>query len=273
MALARLLSACGGSGESTGSALDGPINGDMSIVQRWIPTELGVGSNRLPVSLADNAGLLNAGPARLTASVLNATTGAVVAADLTAERRSLGEGTVPFWVFEADLPAPDIYALVVDGGPDGGAAIQALDADALTVVRRGDVMPAIDTPTIDDPRGVDPYCSRSPEPCPLHDVTLNEALASGKRVVFIVGTPAHCKTAVCAPVLEGMIELAAAHPEVVFVHADVYADRNGTEVAPTVAELGLTFEPVVWVIGTDGVITHRFEGVWHPDEIAAAFTA
>jgi hypothetical protein len=31
--------------------------------------------------------------------------------------------------------------------------------------------------------------------------------------------------------------------------------------------LNLTFEPVLWVTDSSGVITHRFEGVWHPDEV------
>lgn len=274
--LSRVLSACGGSndGASSGSdTLDGPISADMSIVQRWVPTELGVGRNRLPVSLASEGGLLTRGPARLTARVLNATTGAVVAEGIFADRRSLGEGTYPFWVFEADLPDVDLYALVVDGGPDSGAAVQTLDDESLTVVRSGDEMPSLDTPTVDDHRGVEPYCSRTPEPCPFHAMTLADALAGGTPVVFMVGTPAHCQTGVCAPVLDGMISLASELTDVVFVHADVYADKAGTEVAPTITDLGLTFEPVAWVIGTDGVIAQRFEGVWHPDEIREALTA
>jgi len=274
--LSRVLSACGGSNggaNSSSDPLDGPISAEMSIVQRWVPTELGVGRNRLPVSLASDGGLLTLGPARLTARVLNATTGAVVAEGIFADRRSLGEGTIPFWVFEADLPEADLYALVVDGGPAEGAAVQTLDDESLTVVRRGDEMPSLDTPTVDDHRGVEPYCSRSPEPCPFHSTTLAEALAGGTPVVFMVGTPAHCQTGVCAPVLDGMIDMAGEFADVAFIHADVYADKAGTEVAPTITDLGLTFEPVAWVIGADGIITQRYEGVWHPDEIRDALNA
>ena len=45
-----------------------------------------------------------------------------------------------------------------------------------------------------DPRGVDPICTREPEVCPFHDITLTEALAAGKPVVYYVGTPAFCST-------------------------------------------------------------------------------
>ena len=137
----------------------------------------------------------------------------------------------------------------------------------LEVVHAGDALPALETPTISDHRGVEPYCTRVPEPCPFHELTLTDALAAGKRVVFIVGTPANCQTAVCAPVLDGLVELAKDFSDVIFVHADVYIDETATTTAPVIDALNLTFEPVLWVTDTSGVITHRFEGVWHPDEV------
>jgi hypothetical protein len=85
--------------------------------------------------------------------------------------------------------------------------------------------------------------------------------------VFLVGTPAHCRTAVCAPVLDGLIEVANDFSDVIFIHADVYADETATTTAPVVDTMNLTFEPVLWVTDASGVITHRFEGVWHPDEV------
>ena len=51
----------------------------------------------------------------------------------------------------------------------------------------GTALPALETPTVDDHRGVGPYCSRPPDPCPLHDLTLVEALQQGVPVAFVVG--------------------------------------------------------------------------------------
>ena len=65
--------------------------------------------------------------------------------------------------------------------------------------------PPFDTPTVDDHRGVEPYCSLTPDPCPLHDITLTQALQAGKPLVFMVGTPAHCQTGACAPALEFLV--------------------------------------------------------------------
>ena len=263
--LSRLISACGGS--TSGNPLDGPISKGMAIVQRWVPDQLGPGRVRLPVSLADNAGLLMKGPATLSGKVFNYLDNSVVVDGLIAQRRWLGEGTAPFWVFEAEANDIANYSLIVEGGPADGAAFQIRDPQNLEVVHAGDALPALETPTISDHRGVEPYCTRVPEPCPFHELTLTDALAAGKRVVFIVGTPAHCQTAVCAPVLDGLVELAKDFSDVIFVHADVYIDETATTTAPVIDALNLTFEPVLWVTDTSGVITHRFEGVWHPDEV------
>ena len=263
--LSRLVSACGGS--TSGNPLDGPISKDMAVVQRWVPDQLGPGRVRLPVSLADNAGLLMKGPATLNAKVVNYLDNTVVEEGLIAERLWLGEGTTPFWVFYTDVQDIAMYSLIVEGGPADGAAFQIRDPQNLEVVHAGDSLPAFETPTISDHRGVKPYCTRVPAPCPFHEVTLADALATGKRVVFLVGTPAHCRTAVCAPVLDGLVALAKDFSDVIFIHADVYADETATTTAPVVDALKLTFEPVLWVTDTEGVITHRFEGVWHPDEV------
>ncbi|MFM7757049.1 MAG: hypothetical protein ACKO84_09855 [Actinomycetota bacterium] len=242
----------------------------MALVQRWVPDQLTPGFVRLPISLADDAGLLNAGPDVLTGKILNYLDNSVVVDGLSATRLSVGPGTPPFWVFTATLTEPDVYALVVDGGPEDGAALQITSGDFNPVPRVGQVLPTLDTPTVDDPRGVAVICTRTPEPCPFHEVTLSEALSTGLRVVFLVGTPAHCQTAVCAPVLDSLIEIAGTYPDVTFVHADVYADEAATQVAPTVNDLSLTFEPVLWITDIAGTITHRFEGVWAISEVEDA---
>jgi len=127
LALSRVLSACGGS-SSPSSALDGPIDDSMSLVQRWVPDQLGPGVQRLPISLADNAGLLTKGPTELTARVINYLDDSVVADNLVATRRSLGEGSAPFWVFETAIDQPGVYGLVIAGGPSDGASLQVREA-------------------------------------------------------------------------------------------------------------------------------------------------
>ena len=239
----------------------------MSIVQRWVPDQLGPGVQRLPVSLADDQGLLLVGPEQLTGKIVNYLDDSIVADNLIAVRRSLGPDTAPFWVFEAAIARDDVYALLVDGGPSDGASLQVRDVADLVVPRPGDPLPPFDTPTFDDNRGVAKVCTRSPEPCPFHTTTLTDALASGSRVVYIVGTPAHCQTGVCAPILDGMIPLADEFTDTVFVHADVYADDAATVTSPAVAALGVMYEPIIYFTDKSGVVVDRLDGVWDKSEL------
>lgn len=272
-----LLASCGGSNGSSDTGSDDGRESDGSgatlppeaiLAARWIPTELGPGRQRLPISVGDASGLTQQGPDRLFAQVISLADDSVVVDRLFADRRSLGEGTIPFWTFRTALTEPGFYALVVEGGPTEGAAFQIQESNDLVVSRAGDPLDGFDTPTVDDLRGVEVLCTRQPEPCPFHTVTLSDALASGKPVVYLVGTPAHCQTGVCAPVLEQMIELAAELGDSVeFVHADVYADRAATEPAPAVTAARLTFEPVVFVTDASGTIVERLDAVWDASEL------
>lgn len=277
---ALLIAACGGdstndsgNGTADGTNGDATLPDDVVLATRWVPTELAPGLQRLPVSLATAAGLLAEGPARLTGKVVDYDTGEVLVDDMFADRRTLGDGTIPFYVFRTALTTAGVYGLVVDGGPTEPTAFQVRPADELPVARVGESLPGFDTPTVDDPRGVDPICSREPEPCPFHAVTLTEALALGKPVVYVVGTPAHCQTGVCGPVLEQMIALSdELGDSVLFVHADVYADDAATVVAPAVEAAMLTFEPVVWITDSTGTIVERLDAVWDANEIREALS-
>ena len=278
--LATLLASCGGDDQSDDQSDGGASGasastkmGTWSIASRWIPTELVPGEQRLPVSLAAADGLVTEGPQRLVASLVDLDTDEVLASGLFADRRTLGDDTVPFWVFRTAIDRVGTFALIVEGGPEEGAAFQTFDPSTLVVARAGDVLPPFDTPTVDDSRGVEEFCTRTPEPCPFHSVTLTEALAAGKPVVYLVGTPAHCQTGVCGPVLEQLIPLAEEFGDsVVFVHADVYADKAATVVAPAVEAAKLTFEPVLFVTDAQGRVVERLDAIWDVNEVREALS-
>lgn len=257
---------------SSDDEFDPPEEG-WSIASRWVPTEVTIGQQRLPVSLADRSGLSTTGPDRLVASVVDLSNDEVVIESLYADRRDLGPNTIPFWVFVTNIDVVGTYSLVLQGGPPEGAAFQVLDPTTLVVARPGDSLPAFDTPTTTDARGVEEICTRTPEPCPFHEITLTEALALGRPVVYLVGTPAHCQTGVCGPVLDQLIDLATeVGDSVSFVHADVYADSAATKLAPAVTAAKLTFEPVVFVTDGAGTIVRRLDSVWGVDEVRAALS-
>lgn len=256
-----LLASCSSSGVDANEEL-------WQIVQRF-PQVLVPGDLRLPISLADQAGLLADGdlPATLTARLVNAETGATVASDLVATRHDAGL-SIPYWPFRVNVADVGLYSLVVDGGPQEGAAVQVLDPSEVTIPLVGSPLPAFDTPTVDDARGVDPICTRTPEPCPFHDVTLTDALASGRPVVYLIGTPAHCSTGTCSPALDGLLELRdELLATYVIVHAEVYTDDTATQVAPAVTSYAMTYEPALFVTGRDGTIVERLDAVFDSVEL------
>jgi hypothetical protein len=171
-------------------------------------------------------------------------------------------------VFTPDQPGTYTASTTVEGQTISGAfAVQA--PDAVPVPRPGQPMVAFDTPTVDDHRGVDPICTREPA-CPLHDVTLTAALAEGKPVALLISTPKYCATAICGPVLDLLLAAGADFPEVRMVHAEVWADDTVTVAAPVINAYSLSYEPVLFLAGADGVIRERIDNIFDAFELGEA---
>ena len=270
--LSSLLAGCSGGSTSTTDSVLGLS--DVQLVQRF-PQVLVPGNVRLPFSLANQAGLLTTDsgvdlPQTLTAKLINADTQKIVAETLSADRHDTGL-TIPYWPFRVDIDKPGIYTLVVDGGPAEGAAIQVLNATEVLIPLVGSQLPGFDTPTFEDHRGVEPVCTRTPEPCEFHNITLNEALALKKPIAYLVGTPAHCSTGTCSPALEALITVKNSIGDAMtFLHAEIYTDDKATTVAPAVVELKMEYEPAIYITDANGQIVERFDAVFDAKEISDA---
>lgn len=271
-----LLAACGGGSSDSGSSDDGASDneasdsssdGDFALIQRY-PSDVFVpGEIRLPFSLNKDAEFVIDGPDDLGAQIVDID-GRPIGDRISAVRRDVTPA--PYYAFSAQIDTPGIYGIIVDGGPSAGANFQVLEA--VTIPAPGDTLPGFDTPTVSDPAGVDPLCTRQPE-CDLHSMSLTEALASGRPVAYFVGTPALCATGSCTPALEAVLEVQPDFSDVVFVHAEVYTDPTGTELAPAVQDLALRFEPTIFLVGVDGVIVDRIDGLWDTTELAERLRA
>ena len=229
-----------------------------SIVGRFAPDSLVPGRVRLPISLEVGGALLTNAPAALDAAVLDAD-GAVVVAGLRGDLVPREPGKPQFWIVHSEIAVPGIYNLRVDGVGEP-KPFQVLDRGLVEQPKPGDPLPPFDTPTVDDPRGVNPVCTRSAGVCPLHTLTLTEALRLGKPIAYLIGTPAFCQFGVCGPMLEVLLEL---HDElgdrVTMVHADVYTDDTATVAAPAVGAYRLTWEPAPFVADANGLIVDRLD--------------
>lgn len=276
---AALVAACGSDDKpSTSSAGTGgtpapstpagdEVPDEFVVVQRFPNTQSFVpGEVRLAVSLARSDGsLLVDGPDRLTGVVRNEAGEQIDTID--AVRRGTGL-SVPYWSIVTTLPARGLYDLTIDGAIGDATPVLVFDADEITMPTIGSVLPGFDTPTVDDARGVDPICTRLDGACPFHDVTLTDALAADLPVVYLVGTPAHCTTATCGPGLDFLVDAATAYAgKVAFVHAEVYADPEGTTVAPAVEALTLQYEPVMFFTDATGTVINRVDIVWDAAEL------
>lgn len=249
----------------------------LTVIQRF-PQMLVPGEVRAPISLANRDGVLTVDqaadiPDLLTASLVNAETGATVASGLSATKHSSGLAA-PYWPFRFTVDQPGIYSLLVDGVSETGAAVQVSARDQVLVPLVGDVLPPFDTPTFVDARGVDPICTQRPAPCPLHDVTLTEALALGKPVVYLVGTPAYCATGTCAPALEGVLKVREQIGDAItFIHSEIYTDDSLSTVAPAVTALNMTYEPALFITNAEGVLVDRLDAVFDEEEVRESLEA
>jgi hypothetical protein len=152
-------------------------------------------------------------------------------------------------------------------------SLEVVDAASLQVLKPGDELPALVTPTTADARGVDPLCTDDPV-CDLHQATLADLRAAQEPMAVIVATPAYCKVAACGPVHDVFLDVIADHPAVRAVHLEVYLHPlvNQVDYAPAITDLRLSLEPVAILAGADGIVTDRIDAIFDTAELDAALS-
>ena len=275
-----LLNACGANDSAIKDSAqdsDQQSTKDLQLVQRF-PQVLVPGNIRLPISLAFSSGIISASsdfkfPKTLLAKVVDLSTDKVIIENTSATLYG-AEISLPYYPFQVTIESPGNYSLIVSGGPPEGTAFSVLERGLVLVPGVGDLLPGFDTPTFGDHRQVELICTRQPEPCPFHKLTLNEALQLGVPVAYLVGTPAHCSTGTCAPALSGLIDVASRIVgSAVFIHAEIYADEAATVIAPAVQALSLSFEPVLFITDKNGQIVKRLDAVFDASEFSDALAS
>ncbi|MGH9274226.1 MAG: hypothetical protein ACRDZU_06220 [Acidimicrobiales bacterium] len=226
---------------------------------------------RLPFGVADQDGLLATDdtPERLSIQVVGPD-GSMVGDPIDVDRHADGLPRA-YFPLRVTVAEPGIYTARTE--IDGAATEMSFQIDAahdVKVIQPGTAMPALETPTTADERGVHPVCTNEPA-CPLHDATLAEVLAERAPVALLVATPAFCQFAICGPVLDVLLDVRADNPAVRFLHAEVYADpaKDLETYAPVVAPLGLHFEPCLVLVGADGRVVDRVDTIYDRVELQA----
>lgn len=274
-----LLAACSGDSSDTGDEESGDGGntdaGSPLLLALFAPQGVLVSGaeQRTVFAIADAEGVpLTDPPAEQTFSVLrDGQEIESVAVPLQAEGIPTGHYPVKF-----TPPEPGDYEITttVDGSELVPRAFFVSPPEEISIPGVGDTMLPLDTPTVDDPRGVDPICTRTP-PCPLHEITLTAALEEDRPTAFLIATPEFCQTALCGPVLDVLLAEVDANPDIRFVHAEVFADPRAVDniAEATLAEApqayALPFEPALYLANSDTTISARLDNLYASGELRA----
>lgn len=273
-----------GAGLALVAACGGGDDGDGEVARVSTPdgeNRAGTTLNVVPVSYLHVAGIdqrlalgvLNdagTGPMALKGDVEVTIGGAPVEAVVHS-----GNGTpIPYLLVRHRFDAPGpVMAKVTMEGRAGEAAVDVKDPAQVQLPIPGRPMIVTPSPTPANTMGVDPICTRKPA-CPLHDVSLDAALAEQRPLAVLFSTPALCQSQFCGPVLDNLLSQQAEFGDRVrFLHVEIYADLSGTQnLAPTVKAYHLeeAGEPLLFLAGADGVVRDRIDNAFDRVEAKAA---
>jgi hypothetical protein len=197
-----------------------------------------------------------------------------------AEYRGEGLGEKGVYVAHLDLAQATTFAILAVGSPSGAGGERYGDAiyngvDRVAGPGIGGKAISVPTPTADNHRGVEPYCTATP-PCSMHAISLDVALANGRPTVFNIGTPRFCTSRTCGPVVD-VIQAATASlkDRVNLIHAEVW--KNDTDapsdavngLSPTAKAWSLDEDPITYWIKPDRTVVGRVVGPVDVTEVRA----
>ena len=113
----------------------------------------------------------------------------------------------------------------------------------------------------------------------MYQISLDDALKSGKPTALLFATPGFCKTATCGPSLKVLQDLQKTYGDTMnFIHVEVYkypfgesAQRqDGSGLSDSMVGWHLQSEPWLFLIDAKGIIAARFEGGITNEELEPA---
>jgi hypothetical protein len=181
------------------------------------------------------------------------------------------------YVAEFRLGQPGKYWLLAE--PEGGKdKVQALgnvivSADG-SEPAIGDPAPASDTPTIASTGGnFAELTTRTPPDEALLQHSVAASLAAGVPFVVTFATPKYCSSRACGPVVDVVEEVSRRFEETDarFIHVEVFEGNDPAKgYNRWMQEWGLPTEPWTFVVGRNGKIVERYEGVVSVRELEEA---
>jgi hypothetical protein len=259
--------AAGGAAAASGAAAAAPMSDNKKLSALLLASDLYASPNPQRIAFALSEGPKYAsGPSAKLAYGQSRKLGAAV--DTVLHSRGLPKRR-GIYTAEVTLPQAGPWLGVVQVKKDGkrqnaSLAFQVQDQPQAPVA--GTPAPRAASPTVANPLGVDPICTRSPQ-CPLHDVSLDTVIGAGKPVAVMLATPALCQSRYCGPTLDDLLTLTDQYKDrITFVHVEIYTNMSGNQTTPTVQAWGIQTEP--WLFGVDatGTVVSRLDGAFGHDE-------
>jgi hypothetical protein len=259
--------AAGGAAAASGAAAAAPMSDNKKLSALLLASDLYASPNPQRIAFALSEGPKYAsGPSAKLAYGKSRKLGAAV--DTVLHSRGLPKRR-GIYTAEVTLPQAGPWLGVVQVKKDGkrqnaSLAFQVQDQPQAPVA--GTPAPRAASPTVANPLGVDPICTRSPQ-CPLHDVSLDTVIGAGKPVAVMLATPALCQSRYCGPTLDDLLTLTDQYKDrITFVHVEIYTNMSGNQTTPTVQAWGIQTEP--WLFGVDatGTVVSRLDGAFGHDE-------
>ncbi len=302
-----LLAACGGGGagetgngavevESVGSvttdstpAPEGSVDDllaespapDVALV--FGTADYAAGENRVAFLVVDGQGELVLAPTARVRVAQGSSLDAVPSAEavaqnipvgLEADEIAEGDFDVPsVYVAALDLPDAGPYTLLVE--PEG-QEIQAVGtievAERSEVPAAGDPAVPSDNPTVEDAFAEDITTARPPD-TEMLQYSIAQSIDDGVPFVAVFATPKFCASRVCGPVVS-IVDTVRRKLEgkgVRFIHVEIFENNDPQQgFNEWVREWSLPTEPWTFVVGPDGLIRDRFEGLVTVDELTAS---
>ena len=174
------------------------------------------------------------------------------------------DAPVGYWTTYPEIPSAgewglQIEATTADGSLDKYDRLITV-SDAPRSPALGDVPPASLNRTSAEFNLSELSSGSNPNPA-LYDMTVADALTSGKPSVITFATPAFCATQVCAPVVDTVASVyEAVGDDANFLHLEVYKDFQELTIADEMVEWNLTTEPWTFVLNVDGEVAARLGG-------------
>ena len=291
------MAACGGSAEPTPQQTQEPTAqvaavtavppaSDASLEIFLASSDMGVGGNRIAFGLlgSDSKPLRNASNVRLATFFLTSAGQEGPIEDVKASFRQWPSGLGGVYTSQVSF----------DRAGDWGLGVVVTEADgsirsgsARISVRETSRSPAIGSPaprsaskTSRDVASLEELTSDSnPDPA-LYEMTIAEALDTGKPLVVTFATPAYCRSFTCGPQVDVIRESKAQHQgEANYIHIEVYdnpqeiqGDLSNARISPTFTEWNLPSEPWTFIVDARGLVYAKFEGFATIDELEDALS-